>query len=69
MINMLRMVDVSNPPNTTIAIGACISLPVLSPAIIIGIRARAEVRAVIMIGVSLSTEPCMIVCFSERPSE
>ena len=41
----------------TFAIGLCISLPGKSPLTASGMRARAEVRAVISIGISLSADP------------
>ena len=58
----------SKPPRTTTAIGLCISLPGLSPLIINGISASAEVNAVIKIGFKRSIEPSRTVCRNGSPS-
>ena len=51
------IVEVSSPPRRTLAIGLWISLPGSSPPRARGINARADVKAVINIGLSLSNEP------------
>ena len=68
MMNPLRRVDVTSPPRMTTAMGLCISLPGLSLPMTIGMRARAEVRAVIMMGLSRSAEPISTLSWGERPA-
>ena len=59
----LRKVDVNKPPKMTFAIGLWISLPGKSPRKANGIKAKAELKAVIRIGLSRSSEPCtMLSC-------
>ena len=62
------MVDVMRPPRITCAIGHCISAPGLSPAIIIGINANAELNAVIRIGLRRATLPSTISFCNVSPS-
>ena len=57
--NALSKVEVKRPPRITFAIGLCISLPGRSPPRARGIKARAEVRAVMRIGLRRSVEPCI----------
>ena len=65
---MFNSVEVSSPPNTTMAIGLWISLPDLSPLNTSGIKANAEVSAVIRIGFSRSIEPCNTVSCNGVPA-
>ena len=53
----LRKVDVNNPPKMTFAIGLWISVPGKSPRKANGIKAKAELKAVMRIGLSRSSEP------------
>ena len=61
MTKRLSIVEVSRPPKTTTAIGLCISLPGRVLLMMRGISARAEVSAVISMGLSLSTAPTVSV--------
>ena len=63
-----KKVDVSKPPKMTFAIGLWISLPGKSPRNANGIKAKAEVNAVIKIGLSRSSEPCTILSSNDVPS-
>ena len=65
---MFRIVDDSNPPKITIAIGDCISFPGSPPFIAIGINANAEVKAVMIIGFRRSAEPFIILLINSIPS-
>ena len=49
-MNALSNVELISPPSITFAMGDCISLPGRSPPSANGTRARAEVRAVMRIG-------------------
>ena len=60
-INAFNRVELNNPPKITFAIGLWISFPGRSPPIANGMRARAEDRAVIKIGLRRSNDPCMMV--------
>lgn len=59
-IKRFRIVDVSNPPKITIAIGLCISFPGSELLTANGMSANAEDRAVIIIGLRRSIEPVNI---------
>ena len=59
-INAFNRVELNNPPKITFAIGLWISFPGRSPPIANGMRARAEDRAVIKIGLRRSNDPCGI---------
>lgn len=67
-MNALRKVEVSKPPKMTFAIGLWISLPGKSPRKANGIKAKAELKAVIKIGLSRSSEPCTIHSSNGMPS-
>ena len=64
----LRKVDVSKPPKITFAIGLWISLPGKSPRKANGIKAKAELNAVMRIGLSRSSEPCTMLSCKGVPS-
>ena len=68
-IKALRRVEVNKPPRMTTAIGLWISLPGRSPETARGTRARAEVKAVIRIGLRRSAEPCIRLSLSVLPSK
>ena len=57
---MFRIVDDNNPPKITTAMGDCISFPGSPPRNANGIRARAEVNAVIIMGFKRSADPFII---------
>ena len=60
-INAFNKVELNNPPKITFAIGLWISFPGRSPPIANGMRARAEDKAVIKIGLRRSNDPCIMV--------
>ena len=64
----LRKVDVNKPPKMTFAIGLWISLPGKSPRKANGIKAKAELNAVMRIGLSRSSEPCTMLSSNGMPS-
>ena len=55
--NPFNRVELNKPPNITWAMGLWISLPGRSPPTAKGIKANAEVKAVINMGFSRSREP------------
>ena len=66
--NMFSIVEVRSPPSITMARGDCISLPGSLPRRARGMRARAEVSEVMMMGVRRSDEPLMMRSASPTPS-
>ena len=60
-MNPFNKVEVNKPPKITCAIGLWISLPGKSPRKANGIKAKAEVNAVMRIGFRRSSEPSQ--CF------
>ena len=67
IMNPFRMVELKSPPNITLAIGLCISLPGNSPPNANGINASPEDKAVIRIGFRRSREPYRILSFTDIP--
>ena len=67
-MNALSNVELISPPSITFAIGDCISLPGKSPPSANGTRARAEVRAVMRIGLRRESEPSMMAWRMLLPS-
>ena len=68
IIKAFRKVEVSRPPNITLAIGLWISLPGRSPRRASGIRARADESAVIRMGFKRSSDPCRMLSRNDNPS-
>ena len=63
-----KRVELSKPPRMTCAIGLWISLPGRSLPTANGIKASADVSAVIRMGFKRSSEPCMILSTKSFPS-
>ena len=66
--NPFNSVELSNPPKITCAMGLWISFPGRSPPRARGIKANADVRAVIRMGFRRSNEPWIILSVRLRPS-